>query len=173
MTLLELTIALSVFVVGMLGFLQSVLYAMALQRAQRDDAAVTEMARQTMASMQGTPFSQVYSRFNSSTLDDPFGVASPGSNVAVTGLRPLPTDADGFVGRITFPTRDVGGGVPELRENLTFPQFGTPRDLSGDGATDTADHSTNYVILPVMISFDWLSAKGPRHLEFRTILAGY
>ena len=178
MTLLELTIALCILVVGLLGFLQSLLGAMALHRAQRDDAVVSEIARQTIADLQGAPFAQVYSRYNSSTADDPAGVASPGENVAVPGLRVLPNDADGFVGRISFPTWNGaggggGGGVPELRENITYPEFGTPRDLNRDGAIDNADHSTNYTVLPVALSFDWLSAKGQRHMEFRTILAGY
>jgi len=173
MTLLELSIALTVFVVGMLGFMQSVLYAVALQRAEREDAAVVEMARQTMANIQGTPFAQVFACFNSSALDDPVGWAAPGSNVPVVGLRALATDADGIVGNISFPTRDVAGGVPELRENLPFAQFGTPRDLNGDGPIDGANHATNYTLLPVVLTFDWVNAKGPRHREFRTILAGY
>jgi type II secretory pathway pseudopilin PulG len=175
MTLLELTIALCILVVGLLGFLQSLLSAMALHRAQRDDAVVSEIARQTIANLQATPFAQVFVRYNSSAADDPGGVVSPGANVAVPGLRALPTDADGIVGRIDFPTSPGPGGVPMLREDLAFPEFGTPRDLNvnGDGAIDGFDHATNYTVLPVALTFDWLSAKGPRHIEFRTILAGY
>ena len=180
MTLLELTIALCILVVGLLGFLQSLLGAMALHRAQRDDAVVSEIARQAIANLQATPFAQVYSRYNSSAADDPGGVVSPGPNVDVPGLRTLPNDADGFVGRISFPTWSGpggggggGGGVPELRENIAYPEFGTPRDLNRDNVIDNADHSTNYTVLPVALSFDWLSAKGQRHIEFRTILAGY
>jgi len=167
MTLLELVIAIGVMAVGLLGFLQSIVCAMNLARAQREMAIASEAGRQVMENMRAATFGQVFKLYNADPNDDPGAAGSaPGKNIVVAGLRPLPADADGAVGEISFPTRTAGTSVA-LRENVIDTNFGTPRDLNGDGLIDVANHTSDYRILPVMVRFDWLGATGPQHVVFK------
>jgi type II secretory pathway pseudopilin PulG len=173
LTLLELVVALGVLTVGLLGFLQSIVYAMNLARAQREIAVASEAGRRAMENMRGATFGQVFKLYNVDPNDDPGGAGTgPGANIAVAGLRPLPGDADGAVGQITFPSRTAGTSVA-LRENVVDTDFGTPRDLNGDGVIDTADHTNDYRILPVMVRFDWLGATGPHHVVFKNQISDF
>jgi hypothetical protein len=95
---------------------------------------------------------------------------APGPDFAVPGLDPLADDLDGRVGKIVLPELDTGSGV-ELREDLDMPELGMPRDLNGDGIVDSADHSGDYRVLPVLLRLDWSGRSGNRHTVVRTILA--
>jgi len=173
MTLVEVVIAVGVLVVGLLGFMRAILYAMNLARAQREVAVVSEAGRQAMESLRAANFNQVFKLYNANPNDDPGGAGTgPGANIALTGFRTLPGDNDGSIGRIIFPIRSAGG-LEELRENIPDTDLGTPRDLNGDGAVDTLDHANDYRILPVVVRFDWQSANGPRHLELKSLIADY
>ena len=81
------------------------------------------------------------------------------------GLVPDPADPDGFVGEIFFPV--VG---TFLREDVLDPDFGTPRDLNGDGVVNGADHSLDYRMLPVRVWVEWTGEGGERELEFVAML---
>jgi type II secretory pathway pseudopilin PulG len=173
MSLVELVVALGVLSVGLLGFLQSIVYAMNLARAQREIATASEAGRQALENMRAATFSQVFKLYNVDPNDDPGGAGTgPGANIVVAGLRPLPGDADGVVGQIVFPTRTAGTSVA-LQENVVDINLGTPRDLNGDGLIDAADHANNYRILPVAVRFDWQGAAGPQHVIFKTLIADF
>ena len=47
------------------------------------------------------------------------------------------------------------GGPAVLREDWVDAAFGLPQDLNGDGVIDAADHSDDYLILPVVVRFLW------------------
>ena len=64
-----------------------------------------------------------------------------------------------------FPT--VSG---QLREDVADAQLGTPMDLNGDGAIDGADHSGDYVLLPVRIRVRWRGVTGLRTFDVCTVL---
>ncbi len=74
------------------------------------------------------------------------------------------------MGKIVLPEFDAGSGV-ELREDLDLPELGMPRDLNGDGIVDSADHSADYRLLPVLLRLEWRGQSGHRQSEVRTILA--
>jgi hypothetical protein len=163
----------AVLVVGLLGFLQSIVYAMNLARAQRQIDVASEAGRQAMETLRATTFSQVFKLYNGDPNDDPGGAGTgPGPNIVVAGLQPLPGDPDGEVGEIVFPIAAVAG-VVQLRENVVDADLGTPRDLNGDDAIDAADHADDYRVLPVVVRFDWLGANGPLHREFKSVIADY
>ena len=110
---------------------------------------------------------EVFAAFNEDAADDPEGAGTaPGADFAVPGLSALSSDADGMVGKIIFPT--IAG---ELREDVTDAALGMPRDLNGDGVTDSADHSGDFVLVPVRIRLEWRGSAGPRDMEFHTLLA--
>jgi hypothetical protein len=45
-----------------------------------------------------------------------------------------------------------------------------PRDVDLDGVVDVADHSTDYVLLPVRILVRWRGVSGVRELELESVL---
>jgi hypothetical protein len=116
--------------------------------------------------MRATPFAEVYARFNDNPADDPPAGVSPGSSFAVRGLDPLPADPDDMCGSISFP----GDGF-SLREDVLVREFGSPRDLNGDGNIDSDDHGADYAILPVRVRIDWRGQSGVRKVEFVTALS--
>ena len=79
-----------------------------------------------------------------------------------------PGDADALVGRVELPL--LGG---QLREDMVFPELGLPRDLNGDGIIDALDHSTDCVLIPMRVSVDWQSRKGPRTVTLTTIIVPF
>jgi type II secretory pathway pseudopilin PulG len=173
MTLLEMVVALGVMAVGLLGFLQSIVCAMNVARAQREIALASEAGRQTLERMRAATFNQVFKLYNVDPGDDPLGAGTaPGASIVVQGLRPLAGAAGGEVGQIVFPTRTAGASVA-LRENIVDDKLGMPRDLNGDGLIDGANHAGDYRILPVVVRFDWLGANGPQHVMFTAQLANF
>jgi hypothetical protein len=174
MTIVELAVSMCLLVIGALGFVQATVLAFSLARAQREVAVATQAARETLETMRAAQFDQIFALYNDSNLDDPGGaIAVPGANVAVAGLDALAGDADGAALRIRFPTVSVAGLAPHLREDLAAPEFGLPRDLDGDGVIDGTDHAGDYRLLPVVIEIDWQGARGPQHVELRTLIADY
>ena len=174
MTLVELVVSLGVLAVGLLGFLQSIIYAVNLTRAQRETAVVSEIARQTIENLRAATFNQVFRLYNVDPNDDPAGVGTgPGNKLSIAGLRTLPGTTDGAIGHIVFPVRSAGLTSVQVQESVVDSDLGTPRDLNGDGLVDNADHSSDYRILPVVIHFDWSGATGARHMELKTLLADY
>jgi type II secretory pathway pseudopilin PulG len=172
-TLVEMVVALGVMAVGLLGFLQSIVAAVNVARAQREIAIASEAGRQTIERMRSESFAQVFKRYNVDPNDDPGGAGTaPGASIVVAGLRPLPGAAGGAVGRIVFPTRTAGTAVAVF-ENVADDNLGMPRDLNGDNQIDAANTITDYRILPVMVQFDWLGANGPQHVRFTTQLANF
>jgi len=105
--------------------------------------------------------------YNADPDDDPGGFdTAPGPFFEVEGLDPRPGDVDGAVGEIIMPTTD---GF-DLREDVVDDQIGTPRDLDLDGVIDSADHSADYLILPVLVRLEWRGSTGDRVMSFKTIL---
>ena len=168
MSLVEALVALAVLALALGGYARSVVAGLRTsdQHAQTNRAMTA--ARRSIETLQGTPFREVFQRFNERLEDDLEG--SPGARFAVEGLQPLPGAVDGMVGEIIFPT--VGeGDEQQLREDLDLPILGMPRDLSGDGAPDSEDHAADYELLPVLVRVSWLGRSGPSRVELKTLLA--
>jgi len=172
MTLVELMIAVTVLLFGLLGFTHAILRAVATNEATRESAIAGEAARQMLETLQATGFDQVFRLYNRSADDDPAGPGTaPGAAFAVPGLEPVEGDPDGLVGEIVFPAPDALPAM--LREDLTSAALGTPRDLDGDGLIDGFDHSTDYRLLPVVVRLVWRGTSGVTRAEFRTLLGDY
>jgi hypothetical protein len=135
--------------------------------ANRESHLAMLAARSAVEQLRGEPFAQAFATFNADPSDDPGGPGTaPGSGFDVPGLSPQRGDPDGRVGQILFP-----GDGSQLREDAADPGLGLPRDLSGDGLVDAADHATDYVLLPLRVRLRWRGKSGDREVEYVTYLA--
>ncbi len=168
-SLLEVTIAISVLTLALVGATGSILAGNRLQRVNRESAVAEDAVRQVLESMRGAALATTFARFNATAADNPAGVVSPGATFAVEGLREPPENAGAPVGTIVFPAI-LDGGVLELREDFVDAELGMPADLNGDGAIDGADHSGDYRVLPVRVQVQWFGVSGTRTLAVETVL---
>lgn len=168
MSLLEVLVSVAVLTVGLAGFLQTIVTVTALESSNQDHVAANAAARAMLEQLRSTTFNEVFRRFNASPDDDPAGGASPGAAFDVVGLRPLP--GQNFPGTVRFPVETANPDV--LREDLVDAQLGTPLDLNADGALTNANCAGDYRLLPVVVTVEWQSNRGPASLEIRTILGG-
>ena len=123
-------------------------------RATNEETAIAERAaRDILANLRSVPFDQALATWS----------AAP--DVTVAALNAQPDDPDGRVAEIRLPL--VGG---QLREDQDLPNLGFPRDLNGDGIVDAADHSGDYVILPVTVRLAWRGMAGDMQQEFHMVL---
>lgn len=181
MSLVEVVVALSVLVVAASIFCQMLLSTARLRQFSRENSLAANAARVVLERMRNETFLQVYRQYNEDPKDDPGGNATgPGNLFDVPGLEPLPDAPQGKVGRIHFPSTAVevaatGGGRLggagattiqwQVREDIEDPSFGMPRDLNGNNVVDTADHSRDYLILPVRVVIEWKRGTGARRFE--------
>ena len=169
LTLLELMMAVTVLLLGLLGYAQVLLLSTAAAMAARENAAATQAARRILESVKAAPFQQAFAMYNGNAGDDPAGAGTaPGAAFDVQRLQPVPGDADGRVGEILFPTPSSGSA--QLLENLADDRFGTPRDLNGDGVVDASDQSGSYKLLPVCVRVRWLGAAGDSTVEAKSFI---
>ncbi len=158
-----------VLVVAVLGTLGSITSSAIMGEATMETSQTYRAAQSLIERLAGMPLDQVFYRYNADTTDDPAGVGlDPGANFAVVGLDPLEGDADGFPGKVFLPESAGAPGV--LREDLVDADLGMPRDLNADGVIDAADHSSDYLILPVRVRVEWYGIGGPRFVEMETVL---
>lgn len=166
MSLLEVLISIAVLVIGLSGFLQAIVTTSALESTSSEQAAAAAAARAAVEQLRATPFDQVFARYNTAPQDDPAGVVSPGANFAVEDLRTRPGAT--AAGRIRFPVASAAPAT--LREDLVDAALGLPLDLDADGVIDATDHAADYRLLPVVVTVEWESRRGPASFELRTIL---
>lgn len=175
-TILEVMIAITVLVGALLGFSQAILTSASSARNSHQVMIATEAARDMLEGLltqaDGSyEFEELFAAFNSEPGDDPDGAGTaPGADFAVTGLDAVAGDVDGFPGKIIFPT--MGGAPGVLREDFVDPAWAMPRDLTGSGGWDGADHSLDYGLLPVLIRIEWRGGSSSDRVELRTLLGG-
>lgn len=172
-TLLELTLAITLLVIGITAVSRLTIGLTRAANMTRETELATEAARTMLERIQAESFSQAFRSFNALGSDDPGGPnTAPGASFAVAGLRAAPGDPNGLPGAVVFPTP---AGLPgQLREDVTNPKLGMPCDLNGDGVIDSADHSTNYKLLPVLVRVRWQASDGSiGTVELKTIMADY
>ena len=168
--MVELLFAIAVILVGLLGYSRTLAETAELEDLNRETAIATDAARQVVEAINGSPFDEVFARFNSDTGDDgALTGPAPGNLFEVEGLALVPGDADGNHGEIIFPSQ-AGAGSLELREDVVLTELGMPRDLNFDGAIDGNDHAADYALLPVRVLIQWQSAGREREFEIRTLV---
>ena len=139
----------------------SLVASISLKNTNRESHVAMLAAESALERIRGETFANAFRMFNANPADDPGGAGTaPGNSFAVTGLSPRTGDADGRAGEIQFP-----GDGNTLRENVVDAGLGMSRDLSGDGVVDNADHSGDYVVLPVRVRVQWQGETGDRELE--------
>ena len=163
-SLLEILISSVVLVIAVGSSLASMVTYHDLAESDRELVLAYAEAERMIEEIRSQNFADVFAMYNSTSKDDPVGVA-PGANFDVVGL----TGCDGAsVGSITFPVIDGNEGF--LREDLDMPELGLPRDLNGDGLVDGNDHSADMILLPMMVQLDWSSRGGTRTVQIPVYL---
>lgn len=191
LTVVEVVIALSVLVVAASLFGQLLVSTTRMRRSNREAVLATEAARIVIEQMRNRDFLEIYVTYNQDPADDPGGPGTaPGNRFPVEGLEPLASSPGGLQGLIRFPDQQIttggsmggklggsGGGTGgtswQVRETTVDEGLGTPRDLNGNNVIDTADHSTDYLILPVRVQVEWSGVGGERRIEIVTQFADY
>jgi prepilin-type N-terminal cleavage/methylation domain-containing protein len=193
-TIVEILIALSVLVVAASIFYQMVIGATRLRQVNHENALAADAARVVLERMRNETFLEVYRLYNEDPQDDPAGQGTaPGNTFDVAGLTALDGGVGGKPGSITFPSLLVqsggggggkkkmgmmgGGGEAvsdwQLREDYEDDSLGLPRDLNGDNVIDSADHSSDYILLPVRVRVSWKGPVGPRSFQIVTMLGEF
>jgi type II secretory pathway pseudopilin PulG len=165
-TVLEVTVASGVLVIGLLGMASSLAASLRLIEVNRETMVAHQAARGLAEEMQNGTFSQVFANYNSDPSDDPGGAGrGKGQSFKVTGLRGKSSGQG--AGRVEFP---VPNGETRISESMVDRELGMPRDLNGDGVISAGPLAGNYVVLPVRIRVGWDGVGGAREVEFHTLL---
>lgn len=165
-TVLEIAVAISLLTIAIGSVTMTLVATGSLTRTTGERATAMDGALSAMEALKAETFADLFVSYNGFADDDPgFAGSAPGAAFDVAGLQPQDGDADGRVGLILFP----GDGV-ELREDTVDTRLGMPRDLSGDGIIDAADHAGDYTILPVRVRVEWSGKSGDQTIEFISTL---
>ena len=166
-TMIEITISILILTVAAYILSSTISASLSHALSKREQATAVEAAMNTMETLRATPFIDLFTSYNTNPADDPLGPGTaPGPLFDVQGLDAIiePGGIARPIGTIVMP--DVNGIV---REDADLPDLGLPRDLSGDMVIDAADHSNDYLVLPVIVRIEWRSRLGPREFEMSTM----
>lgn len=170
--MVELAIVVTLLVFGLLAYSRAIVSAGRCGQQTRECDLATQAARTTLEQLAAESFAQAFRLYNGTGADDPAGAnTGAGASFAVPGLSPVPGDPDGMPGEIVFPTAPNDPGA--LLENVTVFELGMPRDLNGDGVVDTASHTLDYKLLPVLVRVRWRGVSGTSVVELHTLLANF
>jgi len=163
-SLLELLVVSVVVTVGVLGYTRAILQTRCAERTSQEALKVTNVASSILEEMAGVEFSELYARYNGTAADDPADGKSPGATFPVDGLT------DGRAAATCVLVFPEVGGPGQLREDSELKALGLPRDLNGDGAIDSGDHSADYILLPVLVRVEWTGVSRSR-VEIKAIFS--
>jgi len=97
-TLVELAIGITVLLVGVLGFAQTLVALEKTQARTREAGRAAQAARGILERIQAEAFPEAFRRFNAHTCYDPGGMGTaPGKNFMVDGLSAQPDDPEARV----------------------------------------------------------------------------
>lgn len=176
-------ISMTVISVAVVGVMGSITSSSSLAKANRETSLAYRAAQRTIEQIQGTDFHDVWARYNATGADDPGGAdTAPGNSFVVRGLDPQTGDADGVVGRVSFPISLGGGPSIVMVDDLDEPDFDLSEDRpvnitrNYDDDVDISnvqaiDPSTGYLLLPVRVEVEWTGISGDRSISIETILA--
>lgn len=182
-TLVEVTIAAGVLVIGLMGLFATFGSSMQATGVAHERAIALKAAENQLEALK------------TMSLVDAFAA---GRTFPVAGLKAQSDDPDKIVGCIWLPgddatklsatdlrrskvaqplllpkpTNPMGPGPDaELREDVLYVPLGLPRDLDASGAINTSDISgSNFVLLPVVVVVEWQGVAGNMRLAVQTTL---
>ena len=164
-SLVELMVVFTILTISLAMFSRTLTSASRLDPLSRERILAAEAANNLVERMRGYAFEDLYTSFNANPADDPGGVGTALGNLFdVEGL--VPVGPGQRVGEIVFC--DFQG---QIREDSDLPEFGLPRDLSGDGIVDKEDHTGDCILLPFKVVVRWASRYGDREFELFGVLA--
>ena len=163
-TLIETTIVLGTVTLSTLGVITAHLTCARLAQTNRETQLASQAVRSKMEEVAASDVTQVVGLYDSLPANDPGGAGTgPGATFAVGGLAP---NSLGATGDVVLPLDGAG----HLREDITDPALGMPRDLNGDGVIDALDHSADFCILPVLVRVRWNGLARDREMRLHTVL---
>ena len=164
--MVEMMLASTVMMVGVASYLSAIVQVDSLRSTSEETGRAIEGAKRALGEVQSSDFADLVALYDANPDNDPGGAGSaPGNSFTVDGLarRTAPNEP---VGEIVLPLDAAGA----LREDLDMPELGLPRDLNGDGAIDSADHSGDYQLLPVLVRVRW-EGRSENTVELKTLLS--
>lgn len=165
LTLFEVVIALSAMAVGLLTALKCVGWSLNVERVNRESTVAIAEAKRLLGEVRGETEARLFASYDTNAANDPDGAGTaPGASIPLPGLGRSGTGASGTC-TVFLPFDSTGA----LREDLTIPEIGLPRDLDGDGAIDAADHRTDAIFIPVAVRVRWTGVQGQREIVLRSI----
>ncbi len=179
-SLLEVMVALSVLIIGLVGLLAVIASTTRLNALSRENLVARRSAERMLESMRNTPWKDIFKHYHLKA-NDAYTPAASVSAVAhgpdfevekndagLQVLRPLSGDADGKCGKIYFPTDASGSDLLE-KGSGAFVGSGADLDLDRNGLIDTTDVSKDYKLLPVRLVIEWEGISGPRSLTYHHV----
>jgi len=164
-TLIEVAIATSILMIGMVSVLSATSQMHSLRKSNRERTlaqnAVRSFAERMHAAARG------FSDDPASWAQDLLALYGPGAadTFQVQGLAPV--EGEVAVGRIVIGT-DETDTDREIGADL-----GLPRDLNGDGDAEDADVSAGARLLPVVLTLRWTGENGAHQLRHAFYVMGY
>lgn len=167
-TVVELAVSATVLVIGVLGFVAAVVTGQHLATSNREMERAFQAARARCEEIQSVPIDEAFARFNADPSDDPASAGpTPGATFTIEGFS---TEAGGAaVGRVEFPTLDVGG-TERLCETFVDARWGMPRDLDGDGEVSNGALAEPPVVLPLRVVVEWRGTRNVQRIELDQVL---
>lgn len=166
-TLIELAIATSILMIGIVSVLSASSQMHSLRQVNRERTLAQNAVRSISERIHAA--SQGFSDDPTTWCDQLVALYGPGGSSGdtfeVTGLARA--DEDEPVGRIAIHTDE------RLTDAEIGRDLGMPRDLNGDGDTTDADVSATARILPVTITLRWRGENGQQVLRHGFYVMGY
>ena len=166
MSLVETALSMVVLAVACLTALSVLVSSMELDAVNHETKVAFDAARARMEMVRAQRFNEVIAAFNLDPADDPQGAGTaPGPTFAVTDLPSIAAGAAPH-GTVILPVDSAG----TVRENLSIPALGLPRDLNGDTRVDSDDHTADAILIPVLVRVRWNGSTGSRETVLSTVL---
>jgi len=166
-TLIELAIATSILMIGIVSVLSASSQMHSLRQVNRERTLAQNAVRSISERIHAA--SQGFSDDPTTWCDELLALYGPGGSLGdgfeVLGLA-LPEGED-FVGHIAIHTDE------RLTDAEIGRDLGMPRDLNGDGDATDADIRNSARILPVTITLRWIGESGQQVLRHGFYVMGY
>lgn len=166
-TLIELAVAISILMIGIVSVLSASSRMHSLRQSNRERTlaqnAVRSLAERMHAAAHG--FSDEPSTWSRNLVETYAPGGAFGDAFAVAGLTPV--DGEANVGSIRVFTDETDA------DGTLGVELGMPRDLNGDGDREDTDVADGARLLPVVLTLRWRGERGVHQMRHGFFLMGY